>query len=99
MSFRVTIKEVGTWVTDELTLAEAIGIEKATGHPWSAINPFASAVDCQAILVAFAARTLGAEEAHIRVAAMSVGDCLDAIDVAEVVAPGPKVESGSPTTG
>lgn len=68
--------------TDDLTLDEAITIEKATGRSWVLINPFRSAEDCKAIMVAFLARNRGDEEAAKLVGALSLGEVLKAVDVA-----------------
>lgn len=107
MPFQVTVEGVGSFLTDDLTLAEAIAIEKATGHSWYEINPFRSAVDCQAIIVAFLSRTLGEDVARKQVDGMALRDVLAAVDVvaddrpqsyAEGM-PDPKVGDGSATTG
>jgi hypothetical protein len=42
--------EGNTWHEEELTLAEAEQIERATGESWFSINPFRSAKHCNAIL-------------------------------------------------
>jgi hypothetical protein len=67
--------------TDELTLDEAIAVEKATGHSWHEINPFRSGEDCKAILVTVASRRVSREEAEKRVGAMTVAQVLGSIDV------------------
>lgn len=81
MPYRVTLDGVGSFTTDDLTLAEAIEIEKATDHSWYEINPFRSATDCKAIMVAFLSRTLAADVAAKQVDALTVAEVLAAVDV------------------
>ncbi len=64
---------------DDLTLDEAVEIEKVCGVTWLNINPFRSAEQCRAIISMFLRRDLGPEEAAKRVGALSVGDALDSI--------------------
>ena len=107
MPFKVTLGEGEAFLTDDLTLAEAIAIEKATGHSWYDINPFRSATDCQAIMVAFLSRTVAEDVAVKQVASMSLRDVLASVDVVaddrpqsyKDGMPDPKVGDGSATTG
>jgi hypothetical protein len=86
MPFQVKL-DSGTFLTDDLTMAEAIQIEKDTRHTWANINPFRSADDCKAIMVAFLSRPvdkggLGSRDvATAKVDNMSVKQVLEAIDV------------------
>lgn len=80
MPFQVSFGDQ-TWRTDELTLNEAIGIEKVTGRSWMLINPFQSAEDCKAIMVAFLARDMDADAAEDKVGALSLREVLDSVDV------------------
>lgn len=80
MPFRVSV-EGESYLTDDLTLDEAIAIEAATGHSWVDVNPFRSAEDCKAIMVAFLARTAGADEARRRVGALSLKAVMSSVDV------------------
>lgn len=48
---------------DDLTLDEVVQIERTTGTPWTAINAWARATDCRAILIALYARTRPVDEA------------------------------------
>ena len=107
MPFKVTLGEGEEFLTDDLTLAEAIAIEKATGHSWYDINPFRSATDCQAIMVAFLSRTLSEDVAAKQVSGMSLKDVLASVDVVpddrpqsyEDGMPDPKAVDESATTG
>ena len=91
--------------TDDLTLDEAIAIEKVTGRSWVLINPFRSAEDCKAIMVTFLARARGEDEANKLVGALSLGDVLKAVDVAPDDLPDtfegglPLAEAGTSTVG
>lgn len=91
-SFAVEVTE------DDLTLAEAEAIEKATGRSWAAIDPISSAKCCAAVLtVAIASRTeqsQSAAEAHV--AALPVSSVVDGISQYEVN-PAPLDSEPSPT--
>lgn len=94
-----------TWRTDELSLREAIEIEKATGKSWMLINPFQSATDCRAIMVAFLARDMAPEVAESKVDGLSLREVLDCVDVAKDDLPDvyedglPKAEGEDSMTG
>ena len=93
------------WRTDDLTLDEAIGIEKATGEGWLQINPFRSADACKAILVAFLSRTMDPAAATAKVGAVSIQEALDGVSVVTDDLPTsyedglPKAAGGHSTTG
>lgn len=93
------------WRTDDLTLDEAIAIEKATGRSWVQINPFQSARDCKAIIVAFLAREMDLVAAEAKVGALSLREVLDSVnvvgdDLPDQYADGiPKGEDGPSMTG
>lgn len=94
-----------SWRTDELTLKEAIGIEKVTGKSWMLINPFQSAEDCKAIMVAFLAREMSPDVAEAKIDAMSLREVLDSVDVVKDDLPDvyvdglPKAEGEASTSG
>lgn len=104
MPFQVTFGGQ-TWRTDELTLKEAIGIEKATGRSWMLINPFQSAEDCKAIMVAFLARDMAPDVAETKVDGLSLREVLDSVDVIKDDLPDvyqdglPKAEGEDSTNG
>lgn len=104
MPFEVSVGDQ-TWRTDDLTLDEAIRIEKATGRSWMQINPFVSAEDCKAIMVAFLAREMDAVVAETKVGTLSLREVLDSVDLVKDDLPDeyvdglPKVEGGPSTTG
>lgn len=93
------------FTTDDLTLDEAIEVERDTGETWLRLNPYRSAVHAKAILAAFLARTVGADEARRRVGEMSVSAVVDSIDVVDDDLPSmfeggiPKGEGEPQTTG
>lgn len=84
--------------TDDLTLDEAIAIERETGRSWATINPFASGGDCKAIIATFLSRTVGAEEAAKRAGAMSLKQVLASVRVEESDLPDEYV-NGIPKAG
>lgn len=56
MNFKVELPD-GSWqATDDLTGAELEAIEKATGTPWSLINPLRRLGDYRSIVAAFVMR-------------------------------------------
>lgn len=60
------------FTTDDLTLAEAVRIEKVRGESWVTINPMASAFDAQEVLITFLMRTMAEAEAREQVEAWSL---------------------------
>lgn len=93
------------WRTDDLTLDEAIGIQEITGRSWMLINPFQSAEDCKAIMVAFLAREMDRQTAEAKVGAMSLREALDSVNVVKDDLPDqyvdgiPKAVAGPSTAG
>jgi hypothetical protein len=92
------------WRTDDLTLDEAISIEKVTGRSWMQVNPFVSAEDCKAIMVAFLAREMDPQAAEAKVGGLSLGEVLDSIKHVKDDLPDEYVEGlpkgeGGPSTG
>lgn len=79
MPFRVTV-EGESFVVDDLTLDEAIAIEKALDTTWAYINPLRSAEHCRAIMQAFLARTRSVEEAAKIVGGMSIKAATEAVE-------------------
>lgn len=104
MPFEVSIGD-RQWRTDDLTLDEAIGIEKTTGRSWMQINPFQSAEDCKAIMVAFLSREMDGATAATKVGTLSLKEVLDSVAVVKDDLPDqyvdglPKEEGGPSTTG
>lgn len=103
MPYRVSF-EGEAFNTDDLTLDEAIAIEKVTGRSWVLINPFRSAEDCKAIIAAFLARKMGEAEAAKLVGGLSLKAVLDSVELIDDMPtsyenglPDPKVEG--PGTG
>lgn len=104
MPFQVTFGGQ-KWRTDELTLKEAIAIEKVTGRSWMVINPFQSAEDCKAIMVAFLSRDMDPGAAEQKVDALPLREVLDSVDVVKDDLPDvyedglPKAEGEDSTNG
>lgn len=104
MPFQVSLGDQ-KWRTDDLTLDEAIGIEKVTGRSWMQINPFRSAEDVKAILVAFLSRTMDPAAATAKIGGLSIQEVLDGVDVVKDDTPDmyeegiPKAEGELGTTG
>lgn len=96
-----------TFRTDELTLDEAAQIEKDAGTSWLSINPFQSANQCRAIIVAFLTRDVGREAAQAQAGAMTLTETLDALKAVgddmpgefEDGVPDPKAEAEPETPG
>lgn len=65
--------------TDDLTLDEAILIQKETGHSWFVINPLQDPVAAKAIQTRFLAREYGEEEAAKRAGAMTVRELVASV--------------------
>lgn len=104
MPFQVSFGD-RQWRTDDLTLDEAIGIEKVTGRSWMQINPFQSAQDCKAVMVAFLAREMDTLAAETKVGTLSLREVLDSVELIRDDLPDqyvdglPKAEAGPSTTG
>lgn len=100
MPFQIKVGD-RTYLTDDLTLDEAIAIEEATGHSWREINPLRSAKDCKAILDAFRARLGEGDPAG----AITLRNAIDLVsyvsdDLPTLYEDGvPKAEAASPTDG
>lgn len=82
MPFEVKI-DGNTFRTDDLTLNEAIQIEADANTNWGLINPFRSAEDAKAVIVAFLTRSTGRPVALERVGTMTVKATLECIDIVE----------------
>lgn len=104
MPFEVSVGD-RKWRTDDLTLDEAIGIEKTTGRSWMQINPFVSAEDCKAIMVAFLGREMDSGSAEAKVGALSLREVLNSVELVKDDLPDqyvdglPKGEVGPSMTG
>lgn len=82
MPFQVTL-DGQKFRTDDLTLNECIQVESDADTNWALINPFRSAVDAKAVIVAFMSRSLGRDGALERVGNMSLKAVLEHLDVVE----------------
>jgi hypothetical protein len=104
MPFQVTFGDQ-SWRTDDLTLDEAIGIEKITNHSWMQINPFVSAEDCKAIMVAFLSREMDPSAAETKVGSLSLREALNSVEIVKDDLPDlyqdgiPKAGAGPSTAG
>lgn len=78
MAFEITI-EGEAYRTDDLTLDEAVAVEKATGTSWLYINPLRSAADCRALMVAFLCRTRSKGDAEAIVQKLGMRQAIDAV--------------------
>lgn len=88
-SMRWRINYDGFEVTeDDLTLDEAVLIEKTTSETWATINPQNSAETCRAILVVALHKRKGMDlkAAHTEVGAITVNQAASLLDVYEVPA-------------
>lgn len=107
MPYKVTV-DGKSWLTEDLTLDEAIEVEKETGESWLYLNPIRSAKHAKAIIARFLARDTDIDQARARVGSMSVTDVLGCVDNADDDRPAehkdgvptvdPKAESGEPET-
>lgn len=90
--------------TDDLSLSEAVGIEKMLGKTWRELNPLASAEEFQAFATVCLRRDHSADQAAKIVAELPLGVALKAArwiddDLPEVYEDGyPKAEGGPSTT-
>lgn len=98
MPYQVSIDGVGVFTTDDLTLAEAVAVEAETGHSWYEFNPFRSAQDCQALMVAFLRRTLSEDVARKQVEAMTLKEAIASLDIVDDDRP-TVYEDGAPDLG
>jgi hypothetical protein len=102
MPYRVTV-DGEAFLTDDLTIDEAIAVEKATGTSWVFINPLRSADDCKAIMVAFLSRSKPRPEAEGIVGSLTIRDVLKAVERVDDDLPTeyedglPKAEAGTST--
>jgi hypothetical protein len=100
--YRVTV-DGESFLTDDLTIDEAIAVEKATGTSWVYINPLRSADDCKAIMVAFLSRSRPKAEAEAAAGALTIRDVLKAVEQVPDDLPTeyedglPKAEAGTST--
>lgn len=78
MPIEVTVGEK-VFRTDDLTLDEAILIQKETGHSWFVINPLQDPAAAKAIQTRFLAREYGEEEAAKRAGSMTVRELVAAV--------------------
>jgi hypothetical protein len=79
MPFRITV-EGESFMDDDLTLDEAIAIEKALDTSWQFINPLRSGEHCREIMVTFLARTRGVEEARKIVGGLTVKQAIAGVE-------------------
>lgn len=97
MPYRVTV-EGTSYSTDDLTLDEAVAIEKATGISWLYLNPVRSAEHCKAIMVAFLSRDRTPAEAEAVVGKLSLAAATAAVTDVEDDLPD-EYEDGIPKAG
>ena len=103
MPYRITL-DGKDYNTDDLTLDEAIAVEKVTGNSWSVVVPLRSATDCKAVMRAFLLRDRTPEEADAFLSKLSAGKALRAVEVVPDDLPDeyeggfPKAEGESETT-
>ncbi len=102
MAFELTVAgEV--FRSDDLTIDEAVAIEKATGTSWLYLNPLRSGETFRAMAVAFLRRTKTPAEAEAIVGKLGLRDAIAAVKVVEEDLPDeyedglPKAE-GDPST-
>lgn len=81
MRWRLTVEPLGVVVTeDDLTLAMAKTVERLTKHSWAVIDPFRSAGDCSAIVVAVLHHRDGFSLSKDVATQEWVGDAVDKVD-------------------
>lgn len=71
-----------TYYTDDLTLDEIALCEDDTGESWLLANPYRSAKWIRAITVRILARTIGEDEAKVRVGKQTVKETLAGVEMA-----------------
>jgi hypothetical protein len=92
-----------TFRTDDLTLAEATVIEKATGTSWLYLNPLRSAEQCQETMIVFLSRSRPRAAAEAFVGALGIRKAIDAVTKVDEDLPDeyedglPKAEGGPST--
>lgn len=101
MRWRITFDGLAL-TEDDLTMAEAKTVEKITGRSWAVINPWQTAADCSAIIVAAVHHREGVplDEAEGRVDSRPMQDIVSAIEQYEVTpAPLGSTPGSTPPTG
>lgn len=91
LSWSIDMPDLGIEIAeDDLTIDEAILIEKMTGTTWASIDPVRSAADCRAVLAACLSQrqNLTPDEATERLRGVRVVDFLRAVK-REAVVPAP----------
>ena len=79
--YKITLPDGhGSFVVDDLTLAEAAQVEQETGESWLLMNPVKSASQARAIMTRFLARSLGEEKARATVDGMSIRAYADSVE-------------------
>jgi hypothetical protein len=82
MAVRVVLPgDHGSFIVDDLTLDEAVAVERETGESWLHLNPVRSANQARAIMVQFLARSIGEDKARAEVGKMTVGEFSKAVEV------------------
>lgn len=82
LTWSITMPDLGIEISeDDLTIDEAMLIERMTGTTWASIDPVRSAVDCRAVLAACLSQRQGlsADEAEATLKGIKVVDFLRAV--------------------
>lgn len=91
LTWSIVMPDLGIEISeDDLTIDEAMLIERMTGTTWAAIDPVRSAADCRAVLAACLSQrqNMTADEADAKLRGVKVVDFLRAVK-RQAVTPGP----------
>lgn len=102
MGYRITL-DGEDHRTDDMSLDEAVAVEKATGTSWLYLDPVRSAEQCRAFMVVFLSRKRSADEAEAFVAGLGMTEALAAVskvddDLPEEYEGGIPKAAGAPET-
>lgn len=105
MPFEVTL-DGKAYSTDSFTLDEADRLEEECGRTWLELNPVRSSKEFRAVARVFLDRDHGPVEVAKLIAAMTIGDAMEAVEwvdkdlprLYEDGMPDPKAEGGPSTT-
>lgn len=78
MAFKITV-DGQEFRTDDLTLDEAVAVEKATGTSWLYLNPLRSGEQCRAMMVAFLSRSRPPAAAEAFVGALGIREAIASV--------------------
>lgn len=82
MGYQITL-DGEVYRTADMSLDEAVAVEKATGTSWLYLNPVRSAADCRGFMVVFLSRTRSAAEAEAFVAKLGMVEAVEAVKEVE----------------